>query len=258
MSFIEPVLELKIPYLTPILIAIKTLFLDFRYFIAVSINIICGLWRYYIIKDTTAHNFVVNKRLSHYTVYKDGTLIVHNTYNILMLSDGDFKINKNHKTENPDRVDMKKFKKIYEVLDSGVEENRFSDFLAVASLINGKKQGSRFYSEIKEDECTSEKFEYSIKYTNLNKFDRFSFFVFTTIPKEFARESKKDGLIMTDIYGEYEFHFKIDKQSKDSGKFSPKLIDNGKEQKPKHSDSIFYIGSHWKLYNPKNGKIEIK
>ncbi|MDQ7044732.1 MAG: hypothetical protein Q9M40_07035 [Sulfurimonas sp.] len=229
-------------------------------------NALKGFYRYYVNKDKK-YNFVINERLSHHTIYPDGTLITHTHYSILMLDDGNFHLEKFYESENDElkeggerKVDMNGFSKIYLELDENVKENRFRDFLLVTELTTERKKGSKFIAKPLTDECTDKRFSYFIKYTKLKRFANFSFFVSMSIPREFDRASKKDALVIEpDMYGIYEFHSKVDKQCKDSKIFEPVLHDkNGKEEKAQHSDHFFYIGNKWRLHSPKGGRIDIK
>lgn len=229
-------------------------------------NAIKGLWRYYIDRDKE-YNFVINKRLSHHTIYPDGTLITFTKYSIFMLDDGHFKIKKSYKSENNElnedgtrKVDMCKMPEIYMSLDDKVKENRFTDFLLITELTSPSKIGSRFIAKKVNSTSNEEIFHYDIRYTKLKRFDKFSFFVSMSVPGEFDRTSKSDGLVIEpDLYGVYEFHSKIDKQSKNSKMFEPVLYDADKKEKDAtHSESLFYIGNKWKLYNPKGGEIRIE
>jgi hypothetical protein len=215
----------------------------------ISKNIIKGLWRYYKIRDRK-YNFVINRRLSHHTIYPDGTLITFTKYSIFMLDNGNFKIKKSYRSENDGlidkkrKVDMSKMPEIYMHLNKDVKEDRFKDFLTITELITSKKTGSRFFSEKSYNDSNEIIYQYSIQYTKLSRFEHFSFFVSMTIPKEFDRVSKSDGLIIRpNLYGIYEFHSKIDKQGKNSHMFEPILHDtNNKEIKVTHSPSLYYIG----------------
>lgn len=235
-----------------------------------SLHICCnatkGIWRYYVDKDKKC-NFVVNKRLSHHTIYPDGTLITHTEYSIFMLDNGTFSIEKYYESENDElnddnsrKVDMTKFSKIYMDLDENVQENRFKDFLLVTELTSESKNGSRFIAHQIKNFSNIKKFAYAIKYTKLKRFSKFSFFVSMSIPREFDRSTKRDRLdIEPNLYGVYEFHSKVDKQCKNSKMFEPVLHNkDGKEEVPKHSESFFYIGNMWKLYSPKGGRINIE
>lgn len=225
-----------------------------------------GLWRYYIQKEKK-YNFIVDKRLSHHTIYPDGTLITHTKYSVFMLDNGHFEIDKYYISENNElnengsrKVDMSQCPDIYLTLDENVKENRFRNFLLIVELVSPSATGSRFISKIIRKKSNEKELHYYIKYTKLKKFTKFSFFVSLSVPKEFDRESKKDRLgIEPNMYGLYEFHSKVDKQCKESRLFEPILYDiHGKEQPAKHSASLFYIGNQWKLYEPKGGEIKIE
>ena len=230
----------------------------------ISKNILRGFWRYYVHKDKK-YNFVINRRLSHHTIYPDGTLITHTKYTIFMLDDGHFKLEKYYESENNERedgkrkVDMSQCPDIYLSLDEQVQEDRFKEFLLVAELASQTKPGSRFIAKIDRKKSTQKKLEYYIRYTKLKKFTIFSFFVSLSVPREFDRKSKSDRLgIEPKMYGVYEFHSKIDKQSKDSKLFEPVLYDrDDKEIRANNSESLFYIGNQWRLYDPKGGEIKI-
>jgi len=250
---------------------LKYLFFIFKSFLTkpkesyyISKNIVRGFWRYYVKKDKK-YNFVINRRLSHHTIYPDGTLITHTKYTIFMLDDGHFKLDKYYESENDEiddgyrKVDMSKCPDIYLKLDENVRENRFKEFLLVAELVSGAKIGSKFIAKIDRKKTDEKTLHYYVRYTKLKKFTIFSFFVSLSVPREFDRKSKSDRLgIEPSMYGVYEFHSKIDKQSRDSNLFEPILYDiDGKEKNAKHSDSLFYIGNKWKLFDPKGGEIKI-
>ena len=182
-----------------------------------------------------------------------------------MLDDGHFKLEKYYESENDEfengcrKVDMSKCPDIYLSLDENVKENRFKEFLLVAELVSETKIGSRFIAKINRKKTDETTLYYYVRYTKLKKFTVFSFFVSLSVPREFDRKSKNDRLgIEPKMYGIYEFHSKIDKQSRDSKLFEPILYDIDKQEKSaKHSESLFYIGNKWKLFDPKGGEIKI-
>ena len=230
--------------------------------LAIVSNFIGGLKIYYI-DNNKKNNFVVNKRLTHHTIYPDGTLISHTEYEIMMLDNGNFEIQKSYTSENDEKtiagkrkVIMSRYNKIYTDFTSQIKENRFKDYLLVAGLINQSENHNKFIPKIKTKDEASIK--YTIKYANQKRFSTFKFYVSITVPQEFNRKNKKDALIIEPIYGLYEFHSKIDKQSEHNDEFYPELYIQGKTKEVEPIKSIYYTGNCWKILNPKKGILKIK
>jgi len=230
--------------------------------ISIIANFIGGLKIYYIDKDKK-NNFVVNKRLTHHTIYPDGTLISHTQYEIMMLDNGNFEILKSYTSENDEinndgkrKVTMTQYKNIYTDFSCQIKENRFKDYLLVTGLIETSRNHNKFIPKIKTQDEKS--IEYTIKYAKQKRFSTFKFYVSITVPNEFDRKDKRDALIIEPIYGLYEFHSKIDKQSEHNNEFYPELYIKGKPVEVEPIKSIYYTGNYWKILNPKEGILKIK
>jgi hypothetical protein len=225
-----------------------------------SINILRGLYRYYVDKNSE-FNFVVDERDTHHTILRDGTLISHSIYKITMLAGGDFQTPKHYKSENKEKDESGVSKvnllnmKCYDKLDHYVTEDRFTDPLTIVELVSPKISGTKFF--ISNETPTKLKFAYKINYTNLSFFDTFTFYVSMTIPKEFNRKHKKEVLKIAPIYGVYRFVYKIDKQNSDCGSFVPKLTQK-KNYKEKDIDSMYYSGISWDMLLPTKGRLDFK
>lgn len=229
----------------------------------ITINFIKGLWRYYISKDKK-HNFVVNKRITKHTIYPNGTLLIDSLYSITMIDAGNFKLEKGYRTENKEKNANHKYKinfrgaikQVYTKLDCNVTENRFSDFLLVVELSSHLKNGSKFIPQITKE--SRDVVKYEILYTNLKIFENFEFSVIQTIPGEFDRANKYDTIHIEPIYGLYEFHSKIDRQSKDCEFFAPVIQEEKQKSQymPSPENSLFYSGNSWKIYSPAKSVIK--
>lgn len=224
-------------------------------------NLTRGCFRYYIKKDKT-YNFVVDERITHHTIYPNGTLITDSIYTITMIDKGNFKTEKYYYSENNEKdnnlykVDLSKMPKCKHKLDETIKENRFNDLLTIVELKSGYKNGSKFF--VDKEKRSQKKYSYNIHFTNLGYFHTFSFYVSMTIPREFDRKNKKDELKIEPIYGVYKFISKIDKQSKDCYSFVPELINNGEISTPNPIENIYYHGKCWQLYCPKESNLQFK
>ena len=202
-------------------------------------------------------NYAVNERTTSIVILKDGTLILHISFEIFMLEDGDFEIERYFSTENPNKVDLSKIKEIYEDgFSNKIEEDRFRDYLLVVNnnTTFSEKQGIVFKAKIIEK--NKNKIKYQIKYDNLKRFDTIRFEISLTVPKEYDRDYIKDKIIIEPIYGVYKLEVKIDRQHPYYKNFSPKL-ENIKYSRRSDCSNMWYRGFYWKFYLPKKGKIRL-
>lgn len=231
-------------------------------------NLIRGFWNFHFYEGKP---FVINERIVQYTIYPNGEFILFSNYDITMLTNIDFELDKFYETENTyNKVDLRKMESAKYKFDSEITKNRFKDYLNVVELNSTSNQTNDM--SVIQEKTTIDKYEYTIIYPGRKRFNNFTFSLSTTIPDEFNRKDMNFSSIIQPMYGIYTLLIQLDKQSLNSKIFVPEIHSSHSEEKDiknsKKSDidtmhysdinTMYYIGKKWELFLPKNNIISFK
>jgi hypothetical protein len=225
--------------------------------LSIWVNRLIWIFKFYILKDKS-REYIIDKRVTDHIIYCDGHFIAHTTYKIFMLTSSDFEMKKGFTSTNIGKVDLSSPKKY-----SSCKDNRFNSHIIKVEKIEKYSEGNlniKFTDVSKEQKEKLKEIYSSIDYkkdTTFFKirqdgqkvFSSFSFSLYMSIPKEFKnRKNLNDEIYLNNkCYGIFEYNLKIDRDSIDLNKFSPKLSINGNYSIPKHLMDTFYEGRKWRL-----------
>lgn len=209
-------------------------------FINKYFNRIKWIFIYYIKRDKT-RKYIIDSRISKNIIYCDGHFVFVNEYNIFMLSEGNFIMEKGFNTSNPEHVDFTT------ITDSPTcDKNRFNSYIVKAEPMNKKTDGNLQITNLKKEK---RKVSFNVELDARSTFESFSFGLYLSIPKEFtSRINLDDEISINDhIYGKFILELKIDKDSPHIKYFAPTIIMNKKYKKPEISEDLFYLNRKWNL-----------